>query len=59
MYSVTGIGKISPLWLIFKSLAILSSDLFSILQNFEPTLAILRCLVNFQFWKRPNIEQVI
>ena len=54
--SVTRFGKISPLWHNFKSLGEIFQGLFSIWQNFDPTVGKMFYIwVSFECCRWPNI----
>ena len=57
-YSVTTFGDFSPLWQNIQSLGQVFQGLFTIWQNFGPTLVNFVCpWANFRWWKWPNAEK--
>ena len=60
VHSVTKFGEISPLWHNLQSLGQFLDGLFTIWQNFEPTLAsFIYFWANFHRCKWPNVENDI
>ena len=55
---MTRLGEISPLWQNLKVFEQLKKALFTIWQNFEPTLSNILCFwANLHSYKWPNIEK--
>ena len=58
--SVTRFGEIPPLWQNLKTLRQFFEGLFSVGQNFKPTLANLVYYLAILHWSKwPNIKQII